>query len=320
MKGEVVRKMDRRGFVAGLGGVFAVTGLPNCLMAKDALFAGRGRFERLCLAYAHVHIGLENPFSILHVSDTHLTAAYGHEAVARTAASRTCTFGGCQEEALASTLAWAKEHVDYVVHTGDLIDFQSEANLALVRKYYGETVFGSMGNHEFYRHVPGEKIASEEPFKTQSWSVLRTNYPVDPRFSSRVVSGVNFICIDNVFGTVQSDQVEMFAGEVKKGIPIVLCMHVPFFTDELYRWTMRYWSSQKQYRCAEIPEPTGDCQRQREDGTTRDFIAYLKGEKLLKALLVGHEHITMEDRFSPTAMEYAVGGNFMFHGREVLFT
>jgi hypothetical protein len=31
-------------------------------------------------------------------------------------------------------------------------------------------------------------------------------------------------------------------------------------------------------------------------------------------------HLTACDRFSPTAMQYIVGGNFMFHGEEVLFT
>ena len=53
---------------------------------------------------------------------------------------------------------------------------------------------------------------------------------------------------------------------------------------------------------------------------TRDFIAYLKSETLLKGILTGHMHLTACDRFSPTAMQYIVGGNFMFHGEEVLFT
>ena len=53
---------------------------------------------------------------------------------------------------------------------------------------------------------------------------------------------------------------------------------------------------------------------------TRDFIASLRREPLLKAILAGHLHITVQDRFSPTAMQYVVGGNFMFHGQEVLFT
>ena len=56
------------------------------------------------------------------------------------------------------------------------------------------------------------------------------------------------------------------------------------------------------------------------DVVTRDFIASLRREPLLKAILAGHLHITVQDRFSPTAMQYVVGGNFMFHGQEVLFT
>jgi len=31
-------------------------------------------------------------------------------------------------------------------------------------------------------------------------------------------------------------------------------------------------------------------------------------------------HITVQDRFSPTAMEYVVGGNYGFVGQEVSFT
>ena len=38
------------------------------------------------------------------------------------------SFGGRQEEALRDSLAWAKSNVDYVIHTGDLIDWQSRAN------------------------------------------------------------------------------------------------------------------------------------------------------------------------------------------------
>ena len=68
-----------------------------------------------------------------------------------------------------------------------------------------------------------------------------------------------------------------------------------------------------------MPDPKGDYKRQKEDPVTRDFIAYLKGERLLKAILAGHLHITVQDRFSPTAMEYVVGGNFLFCGQEVLF-
>ena len=42
-------------------------------------------------------------------------------------------------------------------------------------------------------------------------------------------------------------------------------------------------------------------------------------KKRFKSFLSGHEHITMEERFSPTAVQYLVGGNFLFAARELLF-
>ena len=57
-----------------------------------------------------------------------------------------------------------------------------------------------------------------------------------------------------------------------------------------------------------------------EDSVTREFLAYLKGEPLLKAILAGHLHLAVQERFSPTAIQYVVGGNFMFHGQEIFFT
>jgi hypothetical protein len=40
----------------------------------------------------------------------------------------------------------------------------------------------------------------------------------------------------------------------------------------------------------------------------------------LKAILTGHLHIGLEERFSPTAMQYVVAGNYMFHAAEILIT
>ena len=317
--------ISRRSFLTGVGGLVAVSQLPS-FADNPAVFPERGRFERLMLAYQHVSAGATAPFSILHISDTHLTEAYPDEPDAegklRSKERRTRTFGGRQEEALRDSLAWAKDNVDYVLHTGDLIDWQSQANFDLVKKYYGGAMFGSMGNHEFYTYLPGEKMTGQEPFKERSWPLLKAAYPVDPRFSAQTVNGVNFICIDDVFGTVQPDQVEKFRAEAKKGLPMVLCMHVPFHTPGvIWRGSCKFWNNaNKRYRNAALPNPRSDYKRQMEDPTTRDFIAYLKEEKLLKAILAGHLHITVQDRFSPTAMQYVVGGNYGFVGQEVLFT
>ena len=325
--------MNRRDFVFGLGGLVATSALPGCVTAssrKLATFAARGKFERLQLGYRHISAGATAPFSILHISDTHFTEAYAHEPDVKQELKRVRTecFGGFQEQALCDSLAWAKEHVDYVLHTGDLIDWQSEANYDLVRKYYGDMALGAVGNHEYSPSMwlDSEKETKDDAWRAKSTKVLSSAYPFDISFHAEAVNGVNFVMIDDVFGTVTERQVGLFAAEVKKGLPIILCMHVPFYTPDIWLANTKFWSyanwkaTDRTFSAAAVPEAQGDYKAQQTDKVTREFIAYLKSEKLLKGILAGHLHITVQERFSPTAMQYVVGGNFMFHGQEVLFT
>ena len=319
--------LNRREFLKvaalGAGGVVATRALPA---ADDpGAFPYRGDIERMVLAYQHVHIGLEKPFSVLHISDTHLVAIDDDETDRIDFARlRRRTFGGRQEEALRDSLAWARKNVDAVVHTGDIIDFQTKANLRLVEKYFGTAglpMAASMGNHEFWRCIGGEKIEPTDAFNALSRKTLAKSYPFDIELQSTVIGGVNFVTIEQVYGFVTARQVERFAAEVKKGLPIVLCMHVPFMTDGIWRAKCKYRDScDRKYTDSALPDPTGDYKCQTEDRTTAEFVRYLKSEPLLKAILAGHLHITVADRFSPTAMEYVIGGNFMFHGEEILFT
>lgn len=313
--------LSRRNFV---GSLVAAAALPSLAADDPSVFPARGRYERLALAYQHIHLGLDKPFSVLHISDTHLTAAYPdeNEKKQKLREARTRTFGGRQEEALRDSLAWAKDHVDYVVHTGDLIDWQSRANYDLVKKYFGpaaKTLVATMGNHEFSPDMWLSPAKEEESFKDRSRKALAETYPFDIQLQSTVVNGVNFVAIDDVYATVPAVVVERFHAEVKKGLPIVLCMHVPFHTPEIWRASCTFWRNQK-FANAAVPDPVGDYAAQQKDPVTRDFIAYLKGEKLLKGILAGHLHITVQERFSPTAMQYVVGSNFLFHGQQVFFT
>ena len=327
--------MNRLQFLGGFGGLLATAALPGCKSAaeeREELYAGRGNFERLALGSAHIEAGATAPFSLLHISDTHLTSVYGDESdVKRKLAQiRTQTFGGRQEEALRDSLAWAKTNVDFVVHTGDLIDFQSRANYDLVKKYFGagETKVASAGNHEFSPEMWMSAVKEErtEAYKDLTRGELQAAYPYDLQFCATVVNGVNFIAMDNVYGYVPSVCVEKFHAEAKKGLPIVLCMHVPLYTDGIRRAHAKFWTPAAQhgrpnfFRTAAIPDTLVDFAAQREDPVTREFIAYLRSEKLLKGILAGHLHLTVQERFSPTAMQYVVGGNFLFHGQEVLFT
>ena len=95
----------RRDFLSSLGGLVAASALPSLAKDDPSLFPGRGAYERLVLSYQHVHIGLAKPFSILHISDTHLTEADERDMASKRefAEKRRRTFGGRQQAALESS-------------------------------------------------------------------------------------------------------------------------------------------------------------------------------------------------------------------------
>ena len=321
--------MDRRGVLkalAGGGALLATSRLPSFAKDDPFVFPQRGRFERLSLGYVRIDAGAAKPFSALHISDTHLTTAYPGENMnkQRLALLRTRTFGGRQEEALRDSLAWAKENADLVIHTGDLIDWQSEANFDQARAAYKEFSGASAGNHEYSPEMwlSEQECTCDESYKALTGDALRKAFGNrDVSFSATEFNGVNFIAMDDVYGTVTESQVERFRSEAKKGMPIVLCMHVPFFSDHIWMANAVFWKRiGGKFASAAVPKAASDYARQLADRTTRDFIAYLKSEPSLRGILAGHLHFDVCDRFSQTAMHYVVAGNFMFRGQHVLFT
>ena len=315
--------VDRRVFLKSalsVGVLTAVSRLP-ALADDSSVFPKRGRFERLNINEVHIDAGATNPFSVLHISDTHLTDAYPDEDSWKQQLKErsTVNFGGLQEEALRSSVVWAKAHCDYLLHTGDVIDWHSRKNLDLVKKYLGEGTFGAIGNHEYtlYHYLTEQAGAKNDIAAIRK--ILEPIYPFRIEFDAHIINGVDFVSMDDVFGRVTAKQVRLFKEEVAKGLPIILLKHVPFYTDFIWTVTDKYWGAEtRKYRSSSVPVRRGEAYVQRTDPLTRDFIAYLKTVTSLKAVLAGHEHLTVQDRFSPTAMEYVVGGNYLFAAQEVL--
>jgi len=318
MNNELTKRDFIKGLAFGGGALMATSALPT--LADDvSQFPKRGQWERLAVSIAHLKVGAKKPFAVLHVSDTHLTEAYPHEPhwVRTFATNRTQTFGGRQQEALRDTLEYARLHADYLVHTGDLIDFQTEKNLDLVKMYFGTGALqASMGNHEFeLMSEKGMLYERSEAFKDQYRAKLASFYPQDPIFAAQTVNGVTFVTLDDVFGAVTEKQVALFKAEVAKGLPIILCMHVPFHSEQSWKVTRTYWSAERtkyDSRKFDNGREGSDRWNQLNDPVTRDFIAYLKTEKLLKGILTGHEHFHYNEEFSPTARQIIAPGNYLF--------
>ena len=302
--------MTRRDFTKGLFAAGLAAGLPSLFAAEAESPSAALKVTRYSVA-----AGASRPFRVLHVSDTHLSLVdrIDGQPSPRNAEERAKCFPRA-EEGLNAALAYARERGETIVHTGDLIDYVNDGNLAVAGKMADLAPGGvfAAGNHEYCKMVGDGKV-EDEAYKAESRARVQSAYPGNLLFASRVVNGVNFVSIDDAHDDVTQDQVEAFAKEVKKGLPIILLMHVPFPTPHIVEATRKYWAWNKKFR-NEPPKPITFGKRGQE------FIKYLKSEPLLKGILAGHMHITVEERFSPTAVQYLVAGNFAFAGREVLFT
>lgn len=309
--------MNRREFLkAGLIG--------GGLVAASAVSAEESpiRLSRMSVNYIPLPIGAEKPFTVLHISDTHLKRLAPSDPVSLRAFLDRRFVGQENEAAFATSLEWARVHrCDLVLHTGDLIDCATDGNVAALKRILcgNADLLYAPGNHEFASMYAAPAASqTEAEFRAVNTAKVQAAAPFDLSFHARVVNGVNFVMLDDVYGTVSRMSIERFSAEVRKGLPIVLCQHVPFFSSDLALAHARSHVSGVAFDEQALPIPSRDFRRQAEDRDTAEFIRYLRSELLLKAILAGHYHSGMISRFSPTAMQYVVGANFRFCGQEIM--
>lgn len=220
-----------------------------------------------------------------------------------------------------------------MLHTGDMIDFVSEDNLNLVESQMRVADWiVAPGNHEFSLYVGDAK--EDEAYKAQSYDRVQKAFPNDLTFSSRVVNGVNFVSLMNGYYYITEYQRQRMEQEVKRGLPIVMLCHVPLYTPKHCEQNLKGNNNWAPYLSGVPLEITSKLRpnasfpkdhwrqcavQQRADKVTLDFLAWLKQQPELKAVLCGHCHHFFEEQFSPTAMLYAVGAGYQGAGYEIEF-
>ena len=344
--------MDRRNFIRVSGAAAAGMALGGCvpkvseqadsapLMQEWPRFPDRiardvEAYSPLNIKEITVEIGLEKPFDVMHLSDTHIARADERDDERKILLSAQRSRGmNAGEHYLDEAIRIARAQGMYLFHTGDLYDFVSEANLDCAARHMIEgDWFVSAGNHDYSKYVGEAK--EDEAYKQDSYEAVRAAFPNDLRFASRVIGGVIFVAVDDVYYNFTERQLEQMKAEMAKGMPVVMLCHVPLYTPEYYKDEMERMGNRCAYLCGvplELTEtyepgvsyPAGEEWRyrkvqQRADEPTLAFIAWLKEQKLLKAILCGHMHRFFEDRFSETAIQYTVGATYLGDAQVVHF-
>lgn len=336
--------MDRRDFIKVSGAAAAGLALSGCVPKGGSIKAGKGDgvippldfkdrisrdvegFKPLNIKEITIDIGATKPFDVMHISDTHITLSDDRDDERKAwLAARRERYMGFGEHYLEEAIRHANDHGMYMMHTGDMYDFVSEANLDMTARYMlMADWFVCAGNHEYSKYVGEAK--EDEAYKASSRESVQSAFPNDLTFASRVINGVNFVAVDDVYYNFTEDQRLRMEKEMEKGLPVVMLCHVPVYTPEFCKSELEAMNGNCAYLTGvplEITEtydpdktyPQGQEWRyrkvqQRADKPTLDFLAWLKGQTLLKAILAGHMHRFFEERFSPTAIQYTVGATY----------
>ena len=99
--------------------------------------------------------------------------------------------------------------------------------------------------------------------------------------------------LDNSYYRIEEAQVDMLRAEAAKGIPIVLCMHVPLYADAIAEREMKinpccYVVAAPKALTDTYPEDRR--LQQAPDAATLKAVEYIKSEPAIKLLVTGHNH------------------------------
>lgn len=262
----------------------------------------QGRFT-LNIIRNTLNIGLGKTVRILHASDTHLPLADDRDE------PRKVELGISRTRAFPQASQWLQEMSRAsremglpILHTGDIIDFVSVANLEAVKSFTEENdLFMAAGNHEFALYL-GEAL-EDAAYRNQSLARVQACFTNDIRMDSRIIDGLNFVALDNGYYKFDAEQLAFLKEQAALGLPIILMIHTPLYEPAFYKDAMERFSDSAylvgvpdELRANYASDGLRDYQA--ADAITRETIDYIAGEPLVKVILTGHMHYDYDSVFA----------------------
>lgn len=254
----------------------------------------------------YVNIDLEGctaPFRVLHVSDSHITSLDSRDSVNMIYSRRMSKAYKSAYDTEGNYLSWenafslvmekaVKDSVDLIALTGDIINFPSEKAVEFVMEELKKTGIPFIfvpGNHDWHLEgYPGQLECIKKEWCRSVLSPLFQGQSYD--FSSVVINGVNIIALDNSTYQISDLQLQKFENELKKGMPVMILMHIPVYFQTSGKMVMGNpewgWKSDRNYQLERRERWSVEGNRQ----STYRFIELMKSYKHGVIILCGHTH------------------------------
>ena len=250
-----------------------------------------------------IPLGVDEPFSILHVSDSHIARIDSRDGETTYAFAKLRSRKGRElgEYYLGEAIHHARARGIKVVHTGDFMDFASVANIEYAaRRIRTDDIVACVGNHEYWLDADKKEI---ESYKEATIPKLKDEWKGVPASTVRI-GGANFFVFDDSFKTVTEAIAAAFEETVKEGLPIVMVCHVPLWTEDV--------GLNKGASCG--------VHGRKDDAVTCEFVERVRREPLVRAVIAGHLHGFRQFAFSDHAQELVAGALFNGDCTEIEFT
>ena len=248
--------------------------------------------------YNTVDAGAEKPFKLMHVTDTHITCPdeTDEERIILLAEKRKRRYP-FSENILTETEILSKKENALPVITGDMMDCFSNGSAKRIKQFTEHTdCLFTAGNHDF--RIFGGMEYDVPSSREKNLKAVSSLFKNDIRFFSEIINGVNIVGINNGYYRFEEFQLELLKKEIDKGLPVILSMHVPLYTEECYDLMVTGKRTYASLVC--VPEekmeiyPPERYEQQKEDKITRKMYDYILSQDIIKLVICGHVHKNFE--------------------------
>lgn len=258
--------------------------------------------------------GITKDYRFLFLTDTHMITLDGteEEQVTENALPRAGLFqdadGTDSCENFPEWMAYAnRTEVDMVLLGGDIIDFPSEANLALLTQNL-ETLkmpyAFTLGNHDWTYPWEYMTPAGREQYRPLFAPFTKEN----PAASITEYEELVILCVDNSSNQVEADALPIVEEALLIGKPVIILLHVPFSTETLLEQAATVWNSPVSIGMAD------------KGGIFPDANTLAFQEKILAedspvvCVLAGHVHFSDEAVLTDSIIQFVGSAGYLNEG------